>query len=182
MAVAKGRGFQIVLDYCTRANAQVNLVPWRMPDLKVMDIGDVAAHQCRFFAPDLNWCGSIYVEEGLVHDPESVHGLVEMKRLETGGELMKFLQMANSMTPPLPVLKAPLQSTLMNERLSGKRRRKNGAKPRTLMNEERTPRRVRSWEVIRRLRAELAKSCYPKSGRRVFMFSVYASAFLSVSV
>lgn len=43
MVFTKGRGFLVVVDYRT-ANALVQVAPWPMLELKVMNVGDVAAH------------------------------------------------------------------------------------------------------------------------------------------
>ena len=47
----------------------------------------VAAHKVSLYAREVKWCGNRY--------PGRIRGLVEMRRSETVGELMQFLQAAN---------------------------------------------------------------------------------------
>ena len=131
-----------------------------------------AAHKCRFFATEMKWCGRLYSGEGVAHDPQRVQGLTAMRRPETVGELMQFLQAANWMRPHLPrfaEVKAQLQA-LLDERLAGTRRTKVVAKRKLLVSEDWTPERVRSWEAVRRLLRDIVQLSYPKPGWRVLMF------------
>lgn len=87
MDVVKRCVSRVLVDY-READTQVELVPRSRLDLEVMNIGDVAGHRCRFFAPDMKWCGKSGCGEGVTHDPERVHGLVEIRLSKTGGEPM----------------------------------------------------------------------------------------------
>ena len=51
----------------------------------------VAAHKCTFFETSITWCGKVYSEGQVEHDPERLSGLATMRRPETAGELMQFL-------------------------------------------------------------------------------------------
>ena len=52
----------------------------------------LAAHKLVLFAKDVKWCRKFYSRTAVRHDPRRVRGLVEMRRPETVGQLMKFLQ------------------------------------------------------------------------------------------
>ena len=62
----------------------------------------LAAHKLVLFAGEVKWCGKVYSGHSVKHDPERIRVLVEMRRPETIGELMKFLQAANWMRLSLP--------------------------------------------------------------------------------
>ena len=65
---------------------------------KLMEVGlFVAAHKVTLYARKVKRCGKLYSGTGVRHDPERFRGLVEMRRPETFGELMQFLQAANWM-------------------------------------------------------------------------------------
>lgn len=73
--------------------------------------------------------------------------MVEMRRPETVGELIKLLQAANWMKPHFPKFteaKAPLQ-VLMDKRLAGTCRTTIIAKRRPLAMEDWTPERIYFW-------------------------------------
>ena len=52
----------------------------------------LAAHKHVLFDKEVKWCGKLYLGTAVRHDPGCVRGLVEMRRPETVGELVKFLQ------------------------------------------------------------------------------------------
>ena len=94
----------------------------------------LAAHKLVLFAKEVKWCGKLYSGTAVRHDPERVRGLVEMRRPETVGELMKFLQATNWMRLSLPHMAevvAPLRA-LMEHRLKGTSRTKRVASRRAL--------------------------------------------------
>ena len=81
----------------------------------------LAAHKLVLFAKEVKWCGKLYSGMAVRHDPGRVRGLVKMCRLETVGELMKFLQAMSWMRLSLPHMAeivAPLRA-LMEHRLKG---------------------------------------------------------------
>ena len=51
-----------------------------------------AAHKCTFFEISITWCGKVYSQGQVKHDPERLTGLATMRRPETAAELMQFLQ------------------------------------------------------------------------------------------
>ena len=72
------------------------------------------------------------------NDPERTHGLSELHRPETAGELMQFLQAINWMRTPLPELaelEAPLRA-LLEECLCNTRRTKRVAVRRAIGSNE----------------------------------------------
>ena len=62
----------------------------------------VAAHKCTFFARELVWCGKVYSDGVVSHDPDRIQGLSDMRRPQTASELMQFLQAANWLRTSLP--------------------------------------------------------------------------------
>ena len=62
----------------------------------------VAAHKCTFFARKLVWCGKMYSDGVVSHDPARTQGLSDMRRPQTAGELMQFLQAATWLRTSLP--------------------------------------------------------------------------------
>ena len=66
----------------------------------------LAAHKLVLLAKEVKWCGNLYSGTVVRHDPGRVRGLVEMRRPETVGELMKFLQATNWMRLSLPSRRA----------------------------------------------------------------------------
>ena len=72
------------------------------------------------------------------HDPERIRGLVEMRRPETVGELMQFLQAANWMRLSLPDMAevvSPLRS-LLERKLKGTTRTKRVASRKVISEED----------------------------------------------
>lgn len=41
----------------------------------------------RFLDPSISWCGRTYSGAGVIHDPQRIQGLAEMRRPEMIGEL-----------------------------------------------------------------------------------------------
>ena len=94
----------------------------------------LAAHKLVLFAKEVKCCGKLYSGTAVRYDLGRVRGLVEMRRPETVGELMKFLQEKNWMRLSLPHMAeivAPLQA-LMEHRLKGTSRTKRVASRRAL--------------------------------------------------
>ena len=113
----------------------------------------LAAHKLVLFAKEVKWCGKLYSGTAVRHDPERVRGLVEMRRPETVGELMKFLQATNWMRLSLPHMAevvAPLRA-LMEHRLKETSRTKRIASRRALMDGDWTPKRVEAWDNSREM-------------------------------
>ena len=57
----------------------------------------LAAHTLVLFANEVKWYDKLYSGMAVRHDPRRVRGLVEMRRPETVGAPMKFLQATNWM-------------------------------------------------------------------------------------
>ena len=113
----------------------------------------LAAHKLVLFAKEVKWCGKLYSGTVVRHDPERVRGLVEMRRPETVGELMKFLQATNWMRLSLPHMAeivSPLRA-LMEHRLKGTSRTKKVASRRALKDGDWTPERVEAWDNSREM-------------------------------
>ena len=64
----------------------------------------VAAHKCTFFARELVWCGKVYSDGVVSHDPAGIQGLRDVRRTQTASELMQFLQGANWLHTSLPCM------------------------------------------------------------------------------
>ena len=113
----------------------------------------LAAHKLILFAKEVKWCGKLYSETVVRHDPGRMRGLVEVCRPETVGELMKFLQATNWMRLSLPYMAeivAPLLA-LMEHRLKGTSLRKSVASQRPLTDGDWTPERVEAWDNSRKM-------------------------------
>ena len=54
-----------------------------------------AAHKCVFFDTSIAWCGKVFSHGEIKHEPERLSGLANLRRLQTAGELMQFLQAVN---------------------------------------------------------------------------------------
>ena len=112
-----------------------------------------AAHKLVLFAKEVKWCGKLYSRTAAKRDPERVCGLVEMRRPETVGELMKFLQATNWMRLSLPHMAeivAPLRA-LMEHRLKKTSRMKRVASRRVLTDGDWTPELVKAWDNSREM-------------------------------
>ena len=103
------------------------------------------------------WCltavPKLYSGTAVRHHPGRVRRLVEMRRPETVGELMKFLQVTNWMRLSMPHMAetvAPLRA-LMEHRLKGTSRTKSVASRRALTDGVWTPERVEAWDNSREM-------------------------------
>ena len=103
--------------------------------LRFMECGlFLAAHKAVLFAKEAKSCGKLYSGTTVRHETGRVRGLVEMRRPETVGELIKFLQATNWMRLSLPHMAevvAPLRA-LMEHRLKGTSQTKSVASQRAL--------------------------------------------------
>ena len=106
----------------------------------------LAAHKLVLFAKEVKWCGKLYSRTTVRHDPGRVCELVEMRRPETVGELMKFIQATSWMRLSLPHVEeivAPLRA-LMEHRLKETSRTKSVASRWALRDGDWTPERVKA--------------------------------------
>ena len=133
----------------------------------------LAVHKLVLFAKEVKWRGKLYSGTAVRHDPGRVRGLVEIRRPETVGELINFLQATNWMRLSLPHMAevvAPLRA-LMEHRLKETSRTKRVAAWRALTDGDWTPEWVEAWDNSR----EMLKNAVELSFRwpddcRVLMF------------
>ena len=70
---------------------------------KLMEVGlFVTTQKVTLYAREVKWCGKLYSGTSVRHDPQRIRGLVKMRRPETVGELIQFLQAVNWMRLSLP--------------------------------------------------------------------------------
>ena len=63
---------------------------------RLYEVGLYAApHKCTFVETSITWCGKVYSQGQVKHDPQRSTGLETMRRSETAGELVHFLQAVN---------------------------------------------------------------------------------------
>ena len=93
------------------------------------------------------WCGKLYSGTGVRHDPERIQGLVEMRRPETVGELMQFLQAANWMRLSLPNMAGIVspQRALSERKLKGTTRTKRVASRKVISEEDWSEEILAAW-------------------------------------
>ena len=107
------------------------------------------------------------------YDPECNRGLVEMRRSETVGELMQFLQAANWIRLPLPDMTevvSPLRA-LLERKLEGTTRTK-GVVSRKVISEEHWSEEIQAaWQSSRKLLEDAMQLNFGKQDFCVIMFS-----------
>lgn len=139
----------------------------------------VAAHKAVFFGRHIKWCGRINSVDETIHDTAHVKGLLGLRRPETGGEPMHFLQAVNWIRcalPDLDTLEVPLREIL--EDCLGDRRRVWRAGDRwTLTAIEWTPERNAAQDRVRQCVAEAVPLYYPREGYQVPVFSDVSDSF-----
>ena len=131
-----------------------------------------AAHKCTFFSTSITWCGKVLSTDGVSYKPERIAGLLAMPRPETGGELMRFLQVAHWMHTSLPKMAegvAPLRD-LLQKVLDGGKRTKRVAKNKPVTEEHWTRERQESWDASLGVLRDAVKLAYPKREWKVLMF------------
>ena len=83
------------------------------------------AHKCTISETSITWCGKLYSQGQVKHDPERLTGLATMRRPETADELMQFLQAVNWLRTSLTCMAEvvyPLR-VFLEEHLAGAKRR-----------------------------------------------------------
>ena len=108
------------------------------------------AHKAVFFRNEIKCCGKTRFGQTVSHDPERTQGLSELRRPETAGELMQFLQAFNWMRKSLPELaelEAPLRG-LLEECLCNSRCTKRVATRRVKGSSEWTDERAAAWDAV----------------------------------
>ena len=132
-----------------------------------------AAHKCTFFETSITWCGKVYSQGQVKHDPERLTGLATMRRPETAAELMQFLQAVNWLRTSLPRMAEvvyPLRVFLEEHLAGAKRRTKRVASNRVISAGDWTSRLIGAWEAAQDLVAHAVALSYPKPGWAVLMF------------
>ena len=97
-----------------------------------------AAHM--FFDTEISWCGKVYSGGQVSHDRERLNGLVSMRRPQTAGELVQFLQAVNWLRTSLSRLAEvvePLRVVLEEHMGNIQRRTKRVASNRAIAEEAR---------------------------------------------
>jgi len=133
----------------------------------------VAAHKCTFFETSITWCGKVYSQGQVKHDPDRLSGLANMRRPETAGELMQFLQAVNWLRTSLPRMAEvvwPLR-VLLEEMMAGaKNRTKRVAQNRAITDAAWTPERAAAWTAAQDLVASAVTLSHPRADHVVLMF------------
>lgn len=57
-----------------------------------------------FFTREVKWCGKLFSEPGVRHEPACIEGLLHLRRPQTVGELQHFLAALNRLYEHLPML------------------------------------------------------------------------------
>ena len=138
-----------------------------------------AAHECTFFSTFITWCEKVFSADGVLHKLERIENLLAMRRLETEGELMQFLQATDCMYTSLPKTKevvAPLRD-LLEKVLGGEKRTKRVAKNKPISEEHWTHERQESCDAALDLLRGAVKLAYPNRGWKVLMFSDASDLF-----
>ena len=131
-----------------------------------------AAYKAVFFRKEIKWCGKIFSGQSVSHDPDRTQGLSELRRPETAGELMQFLQAINwirTSLPELVELEAPLRA-LLEECLCNTRCTKRVAARRAVGSNEWTDERMTAWGAVRRRVSEAVPLNHVKHGVSAMMF------------
>ena len=82
--------------------------------------------KCKLFLQEVKWCGRIFSESGVKHDPIRIEGLCNMPPPSTAGELQQFLCAVGWMRDSIPDyarIRNPLQVRLEKE-LKGEKKTK----------------------------------------------------------
>ena len=132
-----------------------------------------AAHKCTFFETSITWCGKMYSQWQVKHDPERLTGLATMRRPETAAELMQFLQAVNWLRTSLPRMAEvvyPLRVFLEKHLAGAKHRTKRVASNRVISAGDWTSGLIGAWEAAQYLVAHAVALSHPKPGWAVVMF------------
>ena len=104
-----------------------------------MEVGRcVAAHKVTLYAREVKWWSKLYSETGVWHDPERICGLVKLRRPETIGEFVQFVQAVNWMrlsVPNMAEVVSPLRA-LLERKLKGTTRTQRFARRKVILEED----------------------------------------------
>eukprot|EP00903_Cladosiphon_okamuranus_P017435 g16059.t1 len=132
-----------------------------------------AAHKSIFFDTSITWCGKVYSLGEIKHDPERLSGLANLRRPETAGELMQFLQAINWLRTSLPRMAeivAPLRDFLETHMAGNPKRTKRVASNRAIAPQAWTPALNAAWAQAQDMIAHSVTLYHPKEGSAVLMF------------
>ena len=106
------------------------------------------------------------------HNPERIRGLVEMRRPETVGELMQFLQAANWIRLPLPNVAevVTLLGTKLERKLRDPTRTKRVPSRKVISEEDWSEELQAAWQSSRELLRDAVQLSFHKRDFRVVMF------------
>ena len=133
----------------------------------------VAAHKCTSFARELVWCGKVYSDGFVSHDPARIQGLSDMRRPQTASELMQFLSAANWLRTSLPRMAEvvePLRVFLEQLMAGASRITKRVARSRVIQEDAWTAEGVRAWRAAQDWVAQAVPLYHPRPGCVVLMF------------
>ena len=132
-----------------------------------------AAPKCLLFDTKMSWCGKVYSGRQVSHDRERLSGLANMRRPQTAGELMQFLQAVNWLRPSLPRLAkvvGPLR-VLLEEYMGGSKRwTKRVASSQTIAEEAWKRKLVATWSIAQDLVANAVALSHPKYMYEVLIY------------
>ena len=133
----------------------------------------VAAHKCTFFDTSIHWCGKVYSGGEVRHDPDRLSGLANMRRPETAGELMQFLQAVKWLRTSLPRMAEvvePIRRLLEDHMVANPKRTKRVASNRSIADTAWKPEVVKAWREAQDFVAHAVALSYPREGYAVMMF------------
>ena len=131
-----------------------------------------AAHKCTFFETSITWCGKVYSQGQVRHDPQRLTGLATMRQPETAAELMLFLKAVNWLRTSLPRMAEVVypRRAFLEEHLAGaKRRNKRVASYRVTSAGDWISGLIGAWEAAQDLVAHAVAFSHPKPGWAVLM-------------
>ena len=132
-----------------------------------------AAHKCVFYTKSVKWCGKVYSHGKIEHDRDRLSGLANLRRPETAGELMQFLQAINWLRTSLPRMAeivAPLREFLELHMEGNPNRTKRVASNKAIAPGAWTPAMVEAWDRAQDMVAKAVTLCHPVDGKAVLMF------------
>ena len=132
-----------------------------------------AAHKRTFFSHEIVWCGKVYSQGRVSHDPVRLQGLSDMRRSETAAELMLFLLATNWLRTSLSRMAeavAPLRLSLEELMAGAGRRTKRVARNRAIPPAAWTEGRLKTWADAQDLVAHAVTLYHPRPGCQVLMF------------
>ena len=133
-----------------------------------------AAHKCTFFKTSITWCGKVYSQGQVKHDPERLTSLGTMRRPETAGELMQFLPAVyllrtRTSLPRMAEVVYPLRVSLEEHLVGAKHRAKRVASNRAISAGDWTSGLIGTWKAAQDFVGNAVALSHPKPGWTVLM-------------